>query len=46
MALGEAASHHVCDAQGLHPQQVEDHGVGEAELGLQHGGLALGKQSR
>lgn len=44
MALGEAASHHVGDAQGLHSQQVEYHGVGEAELRLQHGGLALGKR--
>lgn len=41
VALGEAASHHVRDAQGFHTQQVEDHCVGESELGVQDSRLPL-----
>lgn len=32
VAFREAPPHHVGDVEGLHPQQVEDHGVGESEL--------------
>lgn len=41
VVLGEAPPHHVSHTQSLHPQQVEDHGVGESELGLQDGGFTL-----
>lgn len=41
VALREAPPHHVGDSEGLHTQQVEDHGVGQPELGLQHCGLPL-----
>lgn len=39
--LGEAPLHHVLHPQLLHPQQVQDHRVGQAELRLQLGGLSL-----
>ena len=42
VVLGEAPPHHVRDPERLHPEQVEDHGVGQPELGLQHRGLTLG----
>lgn len=41
MVLGKAPPHHVRDTQGFHPQQVEDHGVGESELGMQDGWFPL-----
>lgn len=41
--LREAPLHHVLHPEGVHPQQVEDHGVREAELGLQLGRLPLGQ---
>lgn len=41
MVLGKAPPHHVRHTQGFHPQQVEDHGVGESELGMQDGRFPL-----
>lgn len=41
VTLREAPPHHVGHLQGLHPKQVEDHGVGQPELGLQQCGFAL-----
>lgn len=37
--LGETALDHLLDAEGLDSQQVEDHGIGQAELRLQLGRL-------
>ena len=46
VVLGEAPPHHVGDPESLHPEQVEDHGVGQPELGLQHRGLTLVVQNQ
>lgn len=43
VALGEASAHHVGDSEGLHSQQVEDHGVSQSELGVQKRRLPLRK---
>ena len=40
VVFAERALHHVLDAQMLHPQQVEDHGVGDAKLRRQARRLA------
>lgn len=41
MVFREASSHHVGHSESFHPQQVEDHGVGQSELGLEDGRLTL-----
>jgi hypothetical protein len=33
--LGKTSFHHVLDFKLFHAKEVEDHGVGQAELGLQ-----------
>lgn len=39
--LGEGALDHVFNGQVLRPEEVEDHVVGQAELGLQPACLVL-----
>lgn len=41
--LREAPLHHVLHPEGIHPQQVKDHGIREAELRLQLRRLSLGR---
>ena len=41
MELREAAFHHVFDPKLFHAQEVQDHGVRQAELRLQLRWLAL-----
>lgn len=41
VVLREAPPHHVGHTEGLHTQQVEDHSVGESELGLEDGRFPL-----
>lgn len=41
VALREAPPHHVGHTEGFHPQQVEDHSVGQSELGLEDGRFTL-----
>lgn len=41
VALWEAPPHHVCDSERLDTQQVQDHGVGQSELGLEDGWFPL-----
>lgn len=42
----KAPPHHVGHAEGFHSQQVEDHGVGESELGLEDGRFTLSHTKR
>lgn len=37
----KAPPHHVGHSESLHSQQVEDHSVGESELGLEEGRFTL-----
>lgn len=46
MALRKAAPHHVGHAQGFDPQQVEDHRVGQSELGLEDCRFTLSRTKR
>lgn len=39
--LGETPLHHVLHPKLFHTQQIQDHGVGQPELGLQLGGRPL-----
>lgn len=41
VALREAPPHHVGHSERFDPQQVQDHGVGQPELGLEDGRFAL-----
>lgn len=41
VAFREAPSHHVSHTEGFNSQQVEDHSVGQSELGLEDGGFTL-----
>lgn len=41
MVLREAPPHHVGHTEGFYSQQVEDHSVGESELGLEDGRFPL-----
>lgn len=41
VAFREAPPHHVGHTEGFDPQQVEDHSVGQSELGMQGGGFTL-----
>lgn len=42
----KAPPHHVGHAEGFDSQQVEDHRVGESELGLEEGRFALRAETR
>lgn len=41
MTFREAPPHHVGHTKGFHSQQVEDHSVGQSELGLENGRFTL-----
>ena len=41
MAFREAPPHHVGHSESFDSQQIEDHSVGQSELGLEDGRLAL-----
>lgn len=43
MAFRETPPHHVSHSERFNSQQVEDHSVGQPELGLQDGRFALSK---
>lgn len=42
----KASPHHVGHTEGFDSQQVEDHGVGESELGLKDGRFPLNHDER
>lgn len=42
----EAPPHHVGHTEGFDSQQVEDHSVGQSELGLEDSGLTLSQTKR
>lgn len=46
VALRKAPPHHVGHAERFDSQQVEDHRVGESELGLEDGRFALSHTER
>lgn len=41
MVFRKAPPHHVGHSEGFDSQQVEDHSVGESELGLEEGRFTL-----
>lgn len=41
VAFRKTPPHHVCHTEGFDSQQVEDHSVGESELGVEDGWFTL-----
>lgn len=46
VAFRKTPPHHVCHAKGFDSQQVEDHSVGESELGVEDGRFTLNQIRR